>query len=548
MTSYYQKPTKTPYCILASSAMPQQMVENSLTQEVVRRLSNTSIGLLKDMTDSLEELIARMRRSGHSLAVVARVMERGLKIYHEKARNQELGLDKIHKRAKDTANKRRVKKLMLHKTWFKPKTTKPSAKTSCNKMPCQKPNTNPQWDNRAPDTALFIPRTPGGALATLMRQSEKDLGKVSTFKMKIVEECGTDLKGALVKSNPWAKEDCKRADCPLCQARREGDDEAKGSCKAKSITYTSTCTLCREMGHKTEYIGESGRSLYERSREHVRQSMTSQSKSHIREHMSAQHPETAPHPGAFRFSVTGTYFAPLDRQLSEAIKITRASGTKTTVLNSKFEFNRCLIPTLVTEDPKPKPHQTHQIAINRDPEEDEGDDWWDDDNPQKRVRNQETRNRKPTKRTKPNKPHETSQKEVEIQGEGKRKPNQTRVSEGKPAKTRRKIVIEPRRKTRNDDIQAKNQTKTQESDQNHNKEENQLKSTEPKPGTREPSIDPSEETPTDIPTDNGPDILCQSPQRTPPQSTKVLPAVESETDRMTKFIGLFNREGAISTR
>ena len=30
-TNYYQKPTKTSYCILSTSAMPQQMMENALT-------------------------------------------------------------------------------------------------------------------------------------------------------------------------------------------------------------------------------------------------------------------------------------------------------------------------------------------------------------------------------------------------------------------------------------------------------------------------------------------------------------------------------------
>ena len=439
---------------------------------------------------------------------------------------------------------------MMHKTWFKPKAPKTNARGSSKKMrpPSQKPSTSQPWDSRTPDTALFIPRTPGGALATLLRQTERDLGKVSTFKMKIIEECGTDLKGALVKSNPWAKEDCRRADCPLCQARREGDEELKGSCKTKSITYTSSCTLCKQMGHKTEYIGESGRSLYERSKEHVRQSLTSYSKSHIRDHMSAQHPETAPHPGAFKFSVSGTYYAPLDRQLSEAIKISRASGTQTTVLNSKFEFNRCLIPTLVTDDPKPKPHQTNQIPINRDPDEDDSEDWWDDDNPLKRMRNQETRSRKPAKRNKPNQPHEVYQEEVAILGGAKRKPNQTKPSEGRPAKTRRNTVQEPR-KSMSKTVRSQDQTKTQKptNKTNHNMMPNQPNLMEPKPNPNEPSNDPSEVTTTDTQCDNEPIIVCQPTHSTLPQSSLDISTIESMPDRMTdrkKFMGLFNREGA----
>ena len=166
----------------------------------------------------------------------------------------------------------------------------------------------------------------------------------------------------------------------------------KGSCKTKSITYTSTCTVCTGLGRTTQYIGESGRSIFERSREHLRQAKTKNTKSHIREHLEAQHPGVTPEPWVFRFSITGSYRSALDRQLSEAIQISRASGNNETILNSKLEFNRCLIPTLATEDLRPKPYQTSQVRLDRDPD-DEDDDYWadEDDNPNKRSRNQKLR-------------------------------------------------------------------------------------------------------------------------------------------------------------
>ena len=63
-----------------------------------------------------------------------------------------------------------------------------------------------------------------------------------------------------------------------------------------------------------------------------------------------------------------------------------------TVLNSKFEFNRCLIPTIVTDDPRTKPYQT-SMKYDRDPDEEEDETWVEDINPQKRQRNQELRRR-----------------------------------------------------------------------------------------------------------------------------------------------------------
>lgn len=248
VTNYYHKPTKTPYCIMATSAMPQMMIENSLTQEVGRRLTNTSMTLNEDMILSMEELITRMTRSSHSKATTGKILSRGLNIYTTKIKNHMTGKAKVHRRARESMKDRRNKKLTIKMNWFKPKGTKTSTlgKTKKTNKP---PNTTKTWDSRALDTAMFVPRTPGGALATHMRQTEKDLNKISGFKIKIVEECGGDLKGALVKSNPWSTDDCERADCPLCTARREGDEKVKGSCKTESITYTSTCTLCAKVGH-----------------------------------------------------------------------------------------------------------------------------------------------------------------------------------------------------------------------------------------------------------------------------------------------------------
>ena len=203
-----------------------------------------------------------------------------------------------------------------------------------------------------------------------------------------------------MRSNPRAKEDCRRPDCTLCGARREGDEKVQGNCKRRLITYTSTCTLFRDMGNTTQYISKSGRSLFERSKEHLKQAQYKNTKSHIREHLESEHPGEAPAPGSFRFTVTGSYRSTLDRQLSEAIKIARATGGKAEVLNSKLEFNRCLIPTLVTEDRQPKPYQNIIIRYVRDEEEE--DAWDEENNPNNRSRNIETRRHIPNKRRKQN--------------------------------------------------------------------------------------------------------------------------------------------------
>lgn len=170
--------------------------------------------------------------------------------------------------------------------------------------------------------------------------------------------------------NPWKEEDCLRKDCTLCEARRQGDETVSGSCKSKSITYQTICKLCKDQGKETIYVGGSGRSIFERGKEHVKNSLSQKAKSHIREHIETDHPGQEPEIGSFKFSITGTYHSALDRQLAEAIKIRRAQNTRAKVLNSKFEFNRCVIPAIVVQDPR---IQVKKKNPNKDTEPEEGD-------------------------------------------------------------------------------------------------------------------------------------------------------------------------------
>ena len=63
--------------------------------------------------------------------------------------------------------------------------------------PTQKHSTSQPWDSRAPDAPLFIPRTPGGALATLMKEKEKEINMLSKKKVKIIERNGKRLEHIL---------------------------------------------------------------------------------------------------------------------------------------------------------------------------------------------------------------------------------------------------------------------------------------------------------------------------------------------------------------
>ena len=90
------------------------------------------------------------------------------------------------------------------------------------------------------------------------------------------------------------------------------------------------------------YIGESSRSLYERTKEHHRDKEGREEDSHQVKHWVLDHPDL-PSPPKFKYKVLGSYQDPLTRQLSESVKIEN-SGPE--ILNSKSEYSRCRVPRL----------------------------------------------------------------------------------------------------------------------------------------------------------------------------------------------------------
>ena len=145
----------------------------------------------------------------------------------------------------------------------------------------------------------------------------------------------------------WEKDrprECSRPDCVICN---QGDEDIQ-DCKRRNIVYENRCTLCQVGGEESKdngrgvYIGESARSLYERSKEHESDKEGRHEDSHQVKHWVLDHPELSA-PPRFRFKLISSFKDALTRQITEAVRIERGGGE---ILNSKSEFNRCRIPRL----------------------------------------------------------------------------------------------------------------------------------------------------------------------------------------------------------
>ena len=131
------------------------------------------------------------------------------------------------------------------------------------------------------------------------------------------------------------------------------------NCKKQSLVYENVCLRCnlgaeskkelREVKDDTPtlYVGETSRSIFEKSREHWGAWRSGKEESHILKHQEADHGgDTSP---KFIMRVVNYYKTALSRQVGEAVRIRRRGG-EGSILNSRAEFNRCRIPRLTIEE------------------------------------------------------------------------------------------------------------------------------------------------------------------------------------------------------
>ena len=118
------------------------------------------------------------------------------------------------------------------------------------------------------------------------------------------------------------------------------------------------------------YVGESGRSLYERAGEHIADARSRNEDSHMVKHWAASHPEmeTAP---KFKLKIIASFQDALTRQISESVRIDMRGG-RVGILNSKTEYSRCRFPRLVIdreEWKQSKKEEKKALEKNEDTEE-----------------------------------------------------------------------------------------------------------------------------------------------------------------------------------
>ena len=190
-----------------------------------------------------------------------------------------------------------------------------------------------------------------------MKDRARGLAHILGFNIKIAERTGSTLKSKFPLNTLWDGAPCPREECVTCT---QGIEEIP-QCTKRNVLYENICALCNPtVGQKGElkepnphvpsiYVGESNRSIFERSKEHMKGAQGGKEESHMVKHMELHH-RVGELP-KFIMKPVKYFKSSLKRQIAEAVRIRRRG--EGVVLNSKSEYSRCVIPRLAVEQREP---------------------------------------------------------------------------------------------------------------------------------------------------------------------------------------------------
>jgi hypothetical protein len=224
MHAHYEKPMSCRTVMHAESAISPSCKKSVHTQEVLRRLFNSSNKLdwKTETAPVLTDYMSRMKLAGYSEWYRKDTLLRALRIYDKMVEDDSHGVRPLYRpKDYDIVNRRNQK---------------------------QKKKNN--WSNRGGYIApIFVPPTPQSVLANQLKEiaeAEAEGG----IRFRIIETGGRSIKSIVQRSNPTATKGCEEEDCLPC---RGGKGEG-GDCRQCGVNYSVECQLCPD-GSKSIYHG-----------------------------------------------------------------------------------------------------------------------------------------------------------------------------------------------------------------------------------------------------------------------------------------------------
>ena len=363
---HFTKPMASNILLEAATALSKGTIFSALRQDLVRRLLNTRretdwntrIKIIDDYTQMLSN-------SGHKYPFAKSVILQAITKYEtmcwrSKLKETDPRFLPLYRERDFDQPRRQMIKYITPYVWYTGENIKDPYRNMWKKKVKRSFNRNikgrrgkvDQKTNRGRrerfTTAIFVPSTDDGLLHKIISRKEEDLGTHSNWTMKVLEKSGQPLVSLLL---PKFKIEQGCPEKEKCQTCSEGDGIL---CSKKNLVYIANCKTCKQSMNESEfpqdangmnniqqYVGETARTLRQRSHEH-RKKMTSWNiNSFMIRHWMESH-GLSPNPPHFEFNMVKRFKEPMGRQIHEALLILQ-SGT----LNLKNEFGSNHICRLV---------------------------------------------------------------------------------------------------------------------------------------------------------------------------------------------------------
>ena len=266
---------------------------------------------------------------------------------------------RLHRTSVESSGARWKKKLLAKSNWFKGSRKKETITNASSNTGGKKSNGAGSLSRLKTRSVLFVEQTPHGELAKQLRELLVRLEATMGFKIKVVERAGMSLASQFSQTSIWEGSKCGRLECLTCN---QGAEDLQ-PCTRTSAVYENVCSQCnpeilgkgelkRQNGeHPSIYVGETSRSVQERSLEHWAPWRRRDNDGHITKHQLLHH--GGADPPDFTMKVISSHRSALSRQVMEAVRIRRRGG-ESNILNSKGEFNRSHISRLTLEQKEDK--------------------------------------------------------------------------------------------------------------------------------------------------------------------------------------------------
>ena len=313
---FYEKPTKNPHVVLASSALGMRQKRNIFVSEALRRLRNTSQGLGPDVQNKhLTEFMLKLKESGYDSKFRAEIILSAKSAYSIQLENDRKGIKPLYRERHQIIADKKFQN-QTKSNWWKKK------------------------GGEKYTSVLFVPPTPGGELAKLIQAREAQLNSDSGTRIKVVEGKGTKLKDFLIRKNPFGTQECQKQFCPLCKKTPHSDPGSlhknRTPCETANVGYSIICLNCKAKNILTTYEGETGRLACVRTSEHIMDLNKNKKESPLVKHKILHH--KGEQNVKFSFKISGVFKDPLTRQCNEGVRIKNA-GQVSKIMNSKSERN-----------------------------------------------------------------------------------------------------------------------------------------------------------------------------------------------------------------